>query len=55
MSMKISRKIRQQVEVKIRVGLATSALPIVERNSANGTSARTGQEKAGGEELDQAK
>jgi hypothetical protein len=53
--MKISRKIRQQVEVKIRIGLATSALPMVERNSASGTSARSGQEKAGGEELDQAK
>ncbi len=53
--MKISRKMRQQVEVKIRHGLATGALPMVERNSASGTHARPEPEKAGGAEMDQAK
>jgi hypothetical protein len=52
--MKISRKMQLQVEVKIRHGLATSALPIVERNSANGTHTRP-VEKAGEAEKDQAK
>jgi hypothetical protein len=52
--MKISRKMRQQVEVKIRHGLATGALPIVERDSANGTHARP-MEKTGGADAEQAK
>ena len=53
--MKISRKMRLQVEGKIRHGLATSSLPIVERNSATEPHARPGTEKAGGAEIDQAK
>ena len=52
--MKISRKMRLQVEGKIRHGLATSALPIVERNSATESHPRPGTEKAGGE-MEQAK
>jgi hypothetical protein len=53
--MKISRKMAHKVEIKIRHGLATGALPIVERSSANGTHARTGPEKAGSAEGEQGK
>ena len=52
--MKISRKMRLQVEGKIRHGLATSALPIVERDAATGTHARP-VEKAGGADTDHGK
>jgi hypothetical protein len=53
--MKISRKMRLQVEGKIRHGLATSALPIVERNSATESNARPTPDKSGGADMDQAK
>jgi hypothetical protein len=53
--MKISRKLQRLVESKIRHGLATGALPVVERNSVSGTHSRPNPEKAGGSELDQAK
>ncbi|HEX4140490.1 MAG TPA: hypothetical protein VHY09_09100 [Candidatus Methylacidiphilales bacterium] len=53
--MKFSRKMRTHVEGKIRHGLTTSALPIVERTSDPGTHARPGPDKAGATEADQAK
>ncbi len=53
--MKVSRKMRLQVEGKIRHGLATSALPIVERNSTADSHTRPGPEKAGGTDIDPAK
>jgi len=53
--MKISRKMQLQVEGKIRHGLATSALPIVERKSTTESHARPAPDKAGGADMDQAK
>ena len=53
--MKITRKLARQVEIKIRHGMATGALPIVERSSSTGTTARQEPDKAGGGEVDQGK
>ena len=53
--MKISRKMQMQVEGKIRHGLATSSLPIVERKSATESHARPAPDKSSGSDLDQAK
>ncbi len=53
--MKISRKMQLHIEGKIRHGLATSALPIIERNSATGTNARPEPKKSDGADADQAK
>ena len=53
--MKISRKMQLHIEGKIRHGLATSALPIIERNSATGTHARPEPGKSGGTDKEQAK
>jgi hypothetical protein len=53
--MKISRKLQLLVETKIRHGLATGALPVVDRSSATGPITRPGPDKAGGTEKEQAK
>jgi hypothetical protein len=53
--MKISRKMQRQVEIKIRHGLATGSLPVIERNSAGGHHARRDADKAGGNDLDPGK
>ena len=53
--MKISRKMRLQVEGKIRHGLATSAIPIAERNSPAESHARPLPEKSDGTGLEQAR
>ena len=53
--MKISRKKQRQVEIKIRHGLATGSLPVIERNSATESHARPGTDKVGGAENDQGK
>ena len=53
--MKISRKMQLQVEGKIRHGLATSALPIVERKSTSESHSRPMPDKAGGADMGQAK
>jgi hypothetical protein len=51
--MKISRRMRLNVEGKIRHGLATGALPIVERTTTTETPTRPAEKS--GPETDQAK
>jgi len=53
--MKISRRMRMQVEGKIRHGLATSALPMAERTSTAESQVRPSPDKSGGAGLEQAK
>ena len=53
--MKISRKIRQQVEMKIRHAIATGSLPGVERPGTSTTYARQVPEKTNGTDTDSAK
>ncbi len=53
--MKITRKLQRQIEIKIRHGLATGALPVIERNSHPGHHARPEADKHGGAGIDQSK
>ncbi len=53
--MKISRKMQRQVEIKIRHGLATGSLPVIERSHAGGQHTRPDAGKGGGNDLDQGK
>ncbi len=53
--MKISRKIKLQVEMKIRHGLATGSLPLVERTSASPGHTQQIPAKASGSETDSTK
>jgi hypothetical protein len=42
---------QQKVEIKIRHGLATGALPVIERNSGSGHHSRPEAEKANGADI----
>jgi hypothetical protein len=53
--MKISRKMRLQVEMKIRHGMATGSLPEVERQGTSTTYNRQAPEKGNGGGSDAAK
>jgi hypothetical protein len=53
--MKFSRKMRLQVEVKIRHGLSTGSLPEVERPAASTSHTRHIPAKASGSETDSTK
>ena len=45
--MKIFRKLQRQVEIKIRHGMATGKLPVIERNSASEPDLKPGMDRAG--------
>ena len=53
--MKISRKLQQKVEFKIRHAMATGALPVIQRSSALGQTARPEADKSGASDIDQGK
>jgi hypothetical protein len=53
--MKISRKIKLHVEMKIRHGLATGSLPMVERTSTSPSQSPQIPAKASGSETDSTK
>jgi hypothetical protein len=53
--MKISRKLQQKVEFKIRHAMATGALPVIQRNSAHGAHARPESDKARSGEVEPGK
>jgi hypothetical protein len=53
--MKISRKIKLHVEMKIRHGLATGSLPVVERSSPSPSLSQQIPAKSSGAETDSTK
>jgi hypothetical protein len=53
--MKISRKLQQKVEFKIRHAMATGALPVIQRSSAHGQHSRSESDKVGGGEVEPGK
>ena len=53
--MKITRKMQQQVENKIRHAMATGRLHVVERNSTSGSDTRSESDKANGHGMSQSK